>query len=189
MQAGIGHADQLVGQLDTAGLVLAQMLVDDDATNVEGVIEGALEVDVEPAVDGGVDEAQGKSVDDDHRRHGEQDQGQQQAPAQAGARRIAGKVAAQAPEPLADQDEQHEKGQHGRAEHPAIGVDESATAAGRLLGQLQRCGQQGEHRRRRQQAPSEQGQPAVTVHAYSGACRRQAGSSMAGRRRAPGNAP
>ncbi len=73
------------------------MFIDNDATDLERIIERMLEADIKPTVNRGIDEAQGKSIDHDHGRHREQNKGQQQTPTEARAGCLTTEIPAQRP--------------------------------------------------------------------------------------------
>ena len=165
----------------------AQPLVDDDAADLQRIVERLLELDVEPVIDRRVEEAQREPVHDDHRRHRQQNEHDQQSPAEARTGRAALEIHAQTPQALRDREcEERESGRR-RAENPAV-VQAHTAAAGGIFGELERCKQQHQRSQRRKRATQREFQPAAGCHVYSVAESCQAGSNSAGRRNAPGSA-
>ena len=177
------------GEFRALRLGLGQVLVDDDAADRQRIVQRLFEADVEPGVDGGVEEAQRKPVHHHHRRHRQQDQHAQQAAVEACARHAPHDVAPQPPQAHADGGREQRQ-RHGRgSQHPAVMRRQPAALAGGIVGQLQRREQQRERRQQRQHAAQEQVQGAPASHRVPAEDNCHAGSNRAGRRSAPGRAP
>ncbi len=123
-----GHVHEIAGDHLRVGQQLAHAHAERRSTELEGVVERALDAHIEPAVDAAVEELQGKVIDDQNRRHRQDYEHRHHAHRQPGARLACAHATQQAEQIPADQSRQRDEPERVDGEHRRVQLTESRRA-------------------------------------------------------------